>query len=43
MNISRKNLQSLGQLFTPIVLSGIAENGHSPYLTEVCHNSGLIK
>ncbi len=43
LRIEPKYFAPLGRIFTPIVLSSIAEKGHSPYLTEVCYNSGLIK
>ena len=42
MEIDPKYLPALGRLFTPIVLDSLAQNGYSPYLSEVCKNSGLL-
>lgn len=42
MVIDPKYLPALGRLFTPIVLDSLAQKGYSPYLSEVCKNSGLF-
>lgn len=41
-NINANYLNALSRIFTPLVLDSVAENGHSPYLTEVCSNSLLL-
>lgn len=42
-NINRKYLPSLSRIFTPIVMDSLAQKGYSPYLSEVCINSGLLE
>ena len=43
MNIDQKYLPAFGRIFSPIVLDSITQNGNSPYLNELCINSGLIE
>lgn len=43
MEIDQKYLPALGRIFSPIVLDNLAQKGYSPYLSEVCINSGLLK
>jgi hypothetical protein len=43
IKIDNKYLPSLSRIFTPIVLDRIAQTGKSPYLSEVCTNSGLFE
>ncbi len=43
MEIDQKYLPALGRVFSPIVLDSLAQKGYSPYLSEVCINSGLIE
>lgn len=42
MGIDQKYLAALGRIFSPIVLDSLAQKGYSPYLSEVCINSGLL-
>ena len=42
MEIDPKYLPALGRLFTPIVMDSLAQKSYSPYLSEVCINSGLL-
>lgn len=42
LEIDPKYLPALGRLFTPIVMDSLAQKSYSPYLSEVCINSGLI-
>jgi hypothetical protein len=39
--IEPQHCPSLGKIFSPAVLDKIAYTGHSPYLNEVCENSGI--
>lgn len=41
--IDRKYIPALGRLFTPIVMDSLLLNQYSPYLSEVCNSSGLLK
>ena len=41
-NIDNKYFPALGKLFTPIVINNLAQKNYSPYLAEVCANSGLL-
>ena len=41
--IEKKFLPALSRVFTPIVLDSLTQKGFSPYLSEVCVNSGLSK
>jgi len=41
--IEKKFLPALSRVFTPIVLDSITQKGFSPYLSEVCVNSGFLK
>ena len=43
MEINPKYLPTLGRLFTPIVMDSLEQKGYSPYLSEVCANSGLLE
>jgi len=43
MEIDQKYLPALGRVFSPIVLDSLALKGYSPYLSEVCINSGLLE
>lgn len=43
MGIDPKYLPALGRLFTPIVMDSLEQKGYSPYLAEVCVNSGLVE
>ena len=43
MKIDPKYLPALGRLFTPIVMDSLEQKGYSPYLSEVCANSGLLE
>jgi len=43
MEIDPKYLPALGRVFSPIVLDSLAQKGYSPYLSEVCINSGLLE
>ena len=43
MEIDSKYLPALGRLFTPIVMDSLEQKGYSPYLSEVCANSGLLE
>ncbi|MBW2164692.1 MAG: sce7726 family protein [Deltaproteobacteria bacterium] len=43
MEIDPKYLPALGRLFTPIVMDSLEQKGYSPYLSEVCANSGLLE
>jgi hypothetical protein len=43
IKIDNKYLPCLSRIFTPIVLDRIAQTGKSPYLSEVCTNSGLFE
>jgi hypothetical protein len=43
MEIDQKYLPALGRVFSPIVLDSLAQKGYSPYLSEVCKNSGLLE
>ena len=43
IDINQKYFSSIGNFFLPIVLSNIEDNNHSPYFSEVCRNSGLLK
>ena len=43
MKIDKKYYPSLGCLFSPVVLDSLAAVGYSPYLSEVCVNSGLLE
>ena len=43
MKIDRKYLPALGRIFSPIVLDSLAQKGYSPYMAEVCKNSGLLE
>ena len=43
MGIDQKYLPALGRIFSPIVLDSLAQKGYSPYLSEVCINSGLLE
>ncbi len=43
MEIDQKYLPALGRVFSPIVLDSLAQKGYSPYLSEVCINSGLLE
>ncbi len=43
MEIDPKYLPALGRLFTPIVMDSLEQKGYSPYLSEVCTNSGLLE
>ncbi len=43
MEIDPKYLPALGRLFTPIVMDSLVQKGYSPYLSEVCANSGLLE
>lgn len=40
--IETKYLPAFGRVFTPIVMDNLIQKGYSPYLFEVCINSGLI-
>jgi hypothetical protein len=40
--IDKKFLPSLSRIFTPIVIDKLTQNGFSPYLLEICKNSGFI-
>jgi len=42
MEIDQRYLPALGRVFSPIVLDSLAQKGYSPYLSEVCKNSGLF-
>ena len=42
LEIDQKYLPALGRLFTPIVMDNLAQKSYSPYLSEVCINSGLL-
>lgn len=42
LEIDPKYLPALGRLFTPIVMDSLAQKSYSPYLSEVCINSGLL-
>ncbi len=41
--IEKKFLPALSRVFTPIVLDSLTQKGFSPYLLEVCTNSGFIE
>lgn len=41
-NIDNKYFPALGKLFTPIVINSLTQKNYSPYLAEVCTNSGLL-
>jgi len=43
MEIDSKYLPALGRLFTPTVMDSLEQKGYSPYLSEVCANSGLLE
>ncbi len=43
MEIDQKYLPALGRVFSPIVMDSLAQKGYSPYLSEVCINSGLFE
>jgi len=43
MEIDPKYLPALGRLFTPVVMDSLEQKGYSPYLSEVCVNSGLLE
>lgn len=43
LNIDRKYFPAISRFFTPIVLNSIGQKNYSPYLSEVCLNSGLAK
>lgn len=40
--IEKKFLPALSKVFTPIVLDSLTQKGYSPYLLEVCANSGFL-
>lgn len=42
-NINRKYFPALSRIFTPVVMDSLVQKGYSPYLSEVCENSGLLK
>ena len=42
IKIDPKYLPALGRIFTPVVMDSLLTQGRSPYLTEVCTNSGLL-
>ncbi len=42
VKIEQKYFFPLGKIFSPIVVDSITNKGYSPYLTEVCKNSGII-
>ncbi|MFC1724256.1 sce7726 family protein [candidate division KSB1 bacterium] len=42
MEINHNYLPALSRIFSPLVLDVIAQKGKSPFLSEVCKNSGLI-
>lgn len=42
IEIDQKYLPALGRVFTPIVMDSFVQKGYSPYLSEVCINSGLL-
>ena len=41
--IDRKFLPALSRVFTPIVMDSLTQRGFSPYLSEVCINSGFFE
>jgi hypothetical protein len=41
--INPKYFPALGRIFTPIVMDNLIEKSYSPYLSEVCLNSGVFK
>ena len=43
MKVDTKYLPAIGRIFTPVVMDSLAQNGYSPYLSEVSINSGLIE
>lgn len=43
LNIEKKYFPALGRFFTPIVLNSLEQKNYSPYLSEVCLNSELLK
>lgn len=43
MEIDPKYLPALGRVFTPIVMDSLEQKGYSPYLSEVCANSGVLE
>ena len=43
MKINNKYLPAISKIFTPVVMDDIAKQGYSGYLSEVCHNRGLLE
>ena len=43
IEINKKYYPLIGNLFSPIVLTGIENNYHSSYLTEICHKIQLLQ
>lgn len=41
--IDKKFLPAMSRIFTPVVMDSLAERGFSPYLSEVCANSGILR
>lgn len=43
LDIDQKFFAAIGRFFSPIVLTNLEKDNQSSYLSEVCHNSGLLK
>lgn len=43
IKIDSQYFNSIGRIFTPLVLDKVANNGYSDYLNEVCKNSGILE
>jgi len=43
LEIDKKYFPTIGNFFSPIVLSGLERNSYSSYFSEVCKTSGLLK
>jgi len=43
LDIDQRYFSAIGHFFSPIVLTNLGKNNHSPYLSEVCQSSGLLK
>jgi len=42
INVDNKYFPALGKLFTPLVINNLVWKSYSPYLAEICSNSGLL-
>ena len=42
INVDNKYFPALGKLFSPMVINSLVWKNYSPYLAEVCSNSGLL-